>query len=185
MREVCGAEEIIPANSFTPDYTPQQYLKDFPTEDCDACEMRKDAGKPGHCIECGIELNAHTRSDTMPNEGRDAQRCDCCHLKSWDLTVETLRRGPRLVVKQDPPGLIHKKFQHYRGMTIYKCTDMFMHHNNMMAGPKDFYAVLLPDGATWLYSGEDDDNVMMFGKPHYARETIDQYLAGQRNWSES
>lgn len=51
------------------------------------CGMRKDAGKPGHCIECGIALDESTRSDTMPDEGRDAQRCDSCYLKSWDKVL--------------------------------------------------------------------------------------------------
>lgn len=91
----------------------------------------------------------------------------------------------RTATKQDPPGLQRKVLESFRGMTIYKCTDIFMHSNMIMASPMDFYAVLLPDG-TWLHSeGDDADNLLMFGKPRYARQAVEQYLAGQRQWSES
>jgi hypothetical protein len=88
-------------------------------------------------------------------------------------------------LKQDPPGYKPRVFQHYRGLTIYKTTDIFMHSNMIMASPMDFYAVRLPDG-TWLYSEDDNpNNLLMFGKPRFAREAIDQYLAGQRKFEES
>jgi hypothetical protein len=87
----CGEESFIPSDNFTSDFTLPQYIAKYPTKICEDCEMRQDAGKPGHCIECGIELDEHTRSDTMPNEGGDAQRCDCCFLKSWDKTIEWLK----------------------------------------------------------------------------------------------
>jgi hypothetical protein len=86
-------------------------------------------------------------------------------------------------VKLKPPGLKRKVFQHYRGMTIYRCTDLFMGYRNMIANPKDFYAVMLTDGVTWLYNeGDDPTDFLMFFQPRWARDAIDQYIDGQRKW---
>jgi hypothetical protein len=88
-------------------------------------------------------------------------------------------------VKQDPPGYNPRLFKTYRNFKMYKCTDIFMHPNMIMASPRDYYCVMLPDG-TWLYSeGDDPNDILMFGQPRYARQAIDEYLNGQRNGSEA
>jgi hypothetical protein len=88
------------------------------------------------------------------------------------------------IKKQEPLGLTRKVLESYKGMKIYKCADIFM-TNSYMANAKDFYTVMLPEG-TWLYGeGDDPNELLMFGQPRYARQTIDECLNGQRKWSES
>jgi hypothetical protein len=85
-------------------------------------------------------------------------------------------------VKQDPPdGVIDKHVETYKGFQIVKATSMY--GGPIVFAPTPIWYVRLPDGDTWLYSeGDDPNDILMFGKPRYARQAIDKYLLGQRRF---
>lgn len=89
----CGTEDFIPANHFTTDYPAADYLRDYPAEDCLTCEQRTHAGEPGHCVDCGVELDSVMQTHGS-REGVDAQRCDGCLLKSWEQLVKDIEEMP-------------------------------------------------------------------------------------------